>query len=292
MNSLLRYFAKLDTYFYKTWYMFTELCFAYVTKRKRNILFITEKNDLFRFNIKRTFRFLPHKVTFIEESIEDIKLLPLAEYDLIVPLTSMQNALYLNELRDLIKDNPIPMPSTECVLLCDDKYAFAQKLIANNFGDYIPQIDGELPYPYFLKKKIDDESKNTYFIENREQELALLSSVNSDEYFRQKFVSGTTEYCAHIFFNKQQIVRSITLICIYEKDGSIRGKDAEFGVKMMADCPYLDLFTDILNSVGFQGICHIDYKVIDGRPCIFELNPVFGGSDLALYFFSFLRSID
>ncbi len=285
MNSLSKWLIKLNTYTFKTWYVFSELCLAqFCTKPKMNILF-SKKTDRFERNIRQAFRFLPHTLTFAE-----IKHQPIAKYDLVVPL-SIEDTLYLNEIRDSIKDNPIAIPSTECVKLCDDKYAFAQKLIANNFGDYIPQIDGNLSYPFFFKKKIDDTGEHTYRVENREQELELLNSVNIDEYFRQAFVSGTDEYTTHIFFDKQRIVRSITLMYIYEKDGSIGGKDEKFGIKMIRDCPYLDIFTSILNTVGFEGICCFDYKVINNRPYIFELNPFFGGT-LALYFFSFMRSLN
>jgi hypothetical protein len=283
MNDLTRCFVKLDTYLFKAWYAASEICLARLcTKRKLKILF--SKKDAWEPRIRRFSRYLPHTLTFAEINPQSI-----VKHDLVVPLV-IEDVLYLNKVRDLIKNNPIPIPSTECVHLCDDKYVFAEKLIAKGFGDYIPQIDGELSYPFFIKRKKDMGGANAFFIENQEQEQVLLDSVNSDDYFRQKFISGTNEYAAHILFDKQRIVRVITLKYIFEKEGSIGPKDKMFGIKMHANNPYLDLFTNILNCIGYEGICCIDYKIVDNRPCIFEINPRFGGN-LSPFFFSFIRSI-
>ncbi len=267
-------------------YMFCELCLAYVYPKPKMKILFSNKEALEKENkIRLAFRFLPHTVTFAELSPQTI-----AEHDLVIPL-NIKDVFYLNEVRHLIKNNAIPVPSTECVKICDDKYIFGQKMVENNFGDYIPQINGDLPYPFFFKKKIDVSGSHSYLVENEEQYLSLVNSVNSDEYFRQKFVSGKSEFSTHIFFNKQRIVRSVTLEYIFLKDGAISGKDEQFAIKMLSSSPYLDLFTAILNSIGYEGICCFNYKVIDNRPCIFEINPRFGGN-LALYFFSFLRSLD
>jgi predicted ATP-grasp superfamily ATP-dependent carboligase len=284
MNKLTRSFTKLDSYLFKARYVLSEICHARLSdKRKLKILF--SKKAAWEANIRRFSRYLPHTLTFADINPQSI-----AEHDLIVPLV-IEDVLYLNQVRDLTKNNLIPIPSTECVQLCDDKYVFAKKLIAHGFADYIPQIEGELSYPFFMKRKKDMGGANAYFIENEAQERALMNSVNRDDYFRQKFVSGTSEYAAHILFNKQSIVRVITLEYIFEKEGSIAPKDEMFGIKMHRNNPYLNIFTDILNCIGYEGICCIDYKVIDNRPCIFEINPRFGGN-LSPFFFSFIRSLN
>jgi predicted ATP-grasp superfamily ATP-dependent carboligase len=59
----------------------------------------------------------------------------------------------------------------------------------------------------------------------------------------------------------------------------------------MSKCSYIDIFSDLLNAIGFEGLCCIDYKVKNGIPYIFEINPRFGGS-LSFYFFSFLRHLN
>ena len=275
----------LDTHLRKTWYVFSELCVArFCAKRKLKILF--SKKDDWEANIRRGFRFLPHTITFAELTPQAI-----AEHDLVIPL-HIEDMYHLNDIHDSIKDNPIPIPSTESIKLCDDKYLFSQKLIENNFADYVPQANGDLPYPFFFKKKIDLGGIHTYLIENREQELELSNSVDNDEYFRQQCIIGNSEYAAHIFFNNHRIVRAITMEYIFDKDRAIKNKDDDFRMKMDKNNPdHLDLFAAILDCIGYEGICCFNYKIVDNRPIIFEINPRVGGS-LAVYLFSFLRSLN
>ncbi len=50
-------------------------------------------------------------------------------------------------------------------------------------------------------------------------------------------------------------------------------------MKAVDDETFLDVFADILQIAGFtDGTCCVDYKVVDGIPKIFEVNPRFGWS--------------
>ena len=285
MNILSKFRIKLKTYPFKTWYVFSEFCLAYFYNRRKLKILFTKKPS-WEIQLNRIFRFLPHTLSFAEFNPQII-----TEYDLVIPLF-IEDVLYLNTVRHLLKnDNLIPIPSTECANLCNDKYVFTQKLIDAGFGDYVPQINVNFSYPFFIKKKVDIGAVNTYLIENEEQELTLLNSINPDEYFRQELIKGDHEYATTIFFKNQRIIRSITLEDFFERDCSIKNKDDNTGVKMHGHCPYLDLFANILISIGFEGICCFNYKIINNRPLIFEINPHCDG-DLAVYFFSFLRSLD
>jgi carbamoylphosphate synthase large subunit len=50
----------------------------------------------------------------------------------------------------------------------------------------------------------------------------------------------------------------------------------------------LNLFAAMLRSINFDGLCCINYKIVDGRPFIFEINPRFGAS-LVPWFPIFVR---
>ncbi|CAG0939929.1 hypothetical protein BROC_00839 [Candidatus Brocadiaceae bacterium] len=285
MNKFIKALIKLDSLAGKKRYVFTELCRAYFSNtRKLKILF--SKKDIWEEFNRPTFKFLPHFLSYEEINPEII-----AEHDLVVPMF-FEDIIYLNEFRDLIKNNPIPIPSIEAANLCNDKFLFSEKLIENGFGDYIPKINGELSYPLFLKKKIDIGAVHTYFVENKEQEMALLEGKNPDDFFRQTFVSGTREYSAHILFKNNKIIRAITMEYSFEKDGSIHLKDSRLASKMVKNnSTHFELFTSILNCIGYEGICCFNYKLIENQPMIFEINPHCDG-DFSIYFFSFLRSLD
>ena len=251
-------------------------------KRKLKILFSRESSSLEK-RIKGGFYDTPHVIAFDVFSPRNIR-----DYDLIVPLT-LPDLKYLNEVRNLIIDNPIPIPSLESILLCDDKYSLNESLAANGFGRFIPKM-GEAPaYPYILKKRIDLEGKNSHLIVNKQQEQRFSNISNHPEYFSQKFMKGAYEYATHILFKNQRIVHAINIEYKFNTETPIKGKDNAM-YTMICHCPYLDVFTAMLTSVGFNGLCCVNYKVCDNHLFLLEINPRFGGS-LGRYFFSFLRHV-
>jgi D-alanine-D-alanine ligase-like ATP-grasp enzyme len=40
----------------------------------------------------------------------------------------------------------------------------------------------------------------------------------------------------------------------------------------------MDLFAQMLAALGFSGLCCVNYKLVDGNPMIFEINPRCGFS--------------
>jgi len=279
LNILKRLIAAITNKVFCVYQLFLSRLFS---KRKMKILF-SNKQEWKDF-IKNGFQFTPHAVTFGELSAENFE-----DYDLVMPLT-ISDLKGLNEMQNPIPHNPVPVPSTKTIQLCDDKYLFNQCLIDNGFGDFVPKMGGTQTFPYILKKKIDEWGANTHIILDAQQELKLTEILNHPEYFTQELIAGPTEYATHVFFKNQNIVCALNIKYVFEIGTPIKGKDKAIYEKI-CHCPYLDLFSSILVSIGFEGICCINYKIYDNRPFIIEINPRFGGS-LCPYFFSFLRHIN
>jgi hypothetical protein len=249
-------------------------------KQKVKILF-SNKED-WKSEILRGFEFTNHEIAFDDFYSSNFK-----DYDLIVPLT-IPDLMYLNDVRELIVDNAIPIPSKSSILLCDDKYLFNQELINKGFGEFIPIMGGKLKYPYILKKKIDNWGQNSHIVIDALQEQNFSDIINSPNYFTQDFVLGKCEYATHILFKDQKVVRSLNIKYSFDKESPIKGKDFQ-NYKTICKCPYLDIFSNILKSIRFEGICCINYKVSDNHLWIIEINPRCGGS-LCPYLFSFIES--
>ena len=250
-------------------------------KRKMKILF--SHKPTWEDSIKKGFKYTQHAIAFGEISADNIK-----DYDLIVPLT-IQDLKYLDEVRSLIIDNPIPIPSMESILLCDDKYLLNKTLVAKGFGSFVPQMGGALTYPYILKKRIDEWGVNSHTIADIQQEHIFLDTLTNPEYFSQELITGPYEYATHILFKDQKIACSINIKYAFKSETPIKGKDNPIYIKVCR-CPYLDVFSSIIKSIGFEGLCCFNYKVFDNRPFILEINPRFGGS-LGPLFFSFMNHI-
>lgn len=254
-----------------------------VFSRQRKFRILFSKKDDWEPIIRRDFRYTRHKLTFDSISLENIK-----KHDLIVPL-SIDDILYLNEVRTLIDDNAIPIPTAESVRLCNDKYLFNKTLIENKFEKLIPRMGKDLKYPYILKKRIDAWGVNSHIITDKEHEDKFRNEINSQEYFCQDLVYGKKEYATHMIFSKGMARNSINIEYTCDTDIYIKGKNTILYTRK-GDCPYIDLFCSVLELIGFEGLCCINYKVSNNLPLILEINPRFGGS-LSNHFYSFVKHI-
>jgi len=267
--------AKAGKWLFRLFSLFKERLFF---KRKLNILF--SKHPGLEQEVTNGFRFSRHKITFAELSSANIE-----DFDLVVPLY-IRDLKYLNEVKHLIRDNPIPIPSVESITLCDDKFIFNQALIAKGFASFIPRMGGVLAFPYMLKKRVDDSSRNAHIISNSDEEQFFNNVISSPEYFRQEMIRGDREYATHILIKDRKITHSINIEYVFDTDLPIKGRNKAIYTKI-SRCPYLDTFASILAALDFEGLCCVNYKELDSQPFIFEINPRFGGS-LCPFFFTFI----
>jgi carbamoylphosphate synthase large subunit len=174
--------------------------------------------------------------------------------------------------------------------LCDDKERFNNILVENNFGNYIPKMLYNPQYPYILKKKEDQWGSNSHIIINSEQERQWLEKISSPDYFKQQLGPGQKEYATHLIYSEGRIINSLTIEYIFDAEYYIKGKNREVSRQKVERCPYHNIFSSILGFIGFEGLCCINFKIIDSQPLIFEINPRFGGS-LSPHFYDFIKGL-
>jgi len=213
----------------------------------------------------------------------------LRDCDFFVPLT-MDDLKHLAQFPDQVAHFPIPIPSMESLLLCDEKIRLNQMLGDNGFGSHIPRTGRDLPLPFILKRNTGEFGKECHLVTSDQAKDAHSDKLDSPEYFTQELIAGPVEYATHILFKNGKILRSLNIEYHFSTAHPIKGKEQASGLKVCR-CPHLDLFASILRMLGFEGLCCFNYKVRDQRPFLLEINPRFGGS-LCPYFFSFLRQIE
>lgn len=234
--------------------------------------------------IRQGFDQTPHHIEFQKLTPENV-----TGYDLVVPLT-LDDVHFMDQHRRVFTDNPLPIPSATSIEICDDKVLFHQTLTEKGYGRYLPPLQGELGYPYILKKKIDEWGQSCVVIHNPKQEADHLGLLKDPDYFRQRMVVGPDEYATHMIVRKGKLVRSLNIEYTFDTDTPIKGPDKPIR-KRIAKCPHLKLFTRILNDLRYEGLCCFNYKPgSDGEPLIFEINPRFGSS-LSPHFHRFVRHI-
>lgn len=233
--------------------------------------------------IRRCFSLSRHKIKFAAFTPENIR-----ESDLVVPLL-IHDVRLLQKSPDLLENNPIKIPNEEVVNLCDNKYLFNTTLVEKGFQDFVPKIGTDLRLPFMLKKKVTWAGDFCYVISDAETKAKYRELINSDEYFCQEIIGGVNEYATHILFKDGKIVETLTVEYTFYDEIPINGKSG-FAYTKIVKCNFLDIFSSILNAIGYEGLCCFDYKIEDGKPKIFEINPRFGGS-LGNYFISFLNNL-
>jgi hypothetical protein len=275
-------YMKLAAKVNKSVFFASELLQARLSHRPTlKILF--SQNSEREHNIRIGFKYLHYQVQFAAFTEQNVR-----DNDLVVPLN-------MDDLRDLAKlpsarYNLIPTPCLDVIDLCDDKYLFAKTLQEKGFGDVIPKISDNLPFPFVLKKKVSVSGDFCYLITNAETEKKFINLKNDPDYFCQELIRGPEEYATHILFIGQKIVSSINVKYIFGDSSFVKGKD-KFICNKLVKCPHLELFASILIAIGYEGLCCFNYKEVNGQPMLLEINPRFGGS-LSTFFFSFLRKIE
>jgi predicted ATP-grasp superfamily ATP-dependent carboligase len=275
--NTLRLEARANKFIYFSYQTFL----AFFSKRRLSILF-SENNEREQ-DIKKSFRLLRHTVSFDKFTYENVK-----KHDLLIPL-SLDDIRLLYSYPELAKRNPIPIPSIKSLDICDDKYLFYTTLVDKGFESYLPRVGENLRMPYIVKKKIAHMGMNCYVIDTPEKQEQYKSEIHDPDYFCQEIVQGEKEYATHFLYINGKVVRALNMIYIFPTPTYVKGRD-KFICNRLWSCPHTKLFTEILDSIGYEGLCCFNYKEIDGKPYVFEINPRFGSS-LAMFFFSFLKNL-
>lgn len=211
----------------------------------------------------------------------------LAEYEILAALT-IPDLLFLADHQALLTQNRLPIPSRDCIQLCDDKIKLNQRLSANGFSALIPAT-GLRTAPCILKKRTDEWGQNSHMLLNAEDVAAYASKLSDPEYFTQEIISGDCEFTTHIFMRKGQIVHALGVKHVFDSPYPIKGRDTALYTRICRT-RFLEEFREVLNHIGFEGLCCINFKLKNGRPMILEINPRFGGS-LSPYFSMFVEPI-
>lgn len=212
-------------------------------------------------------------------SIHDFAELPSArEFDLAIPIT-IPDVVALNNAWPDLNGTKFFAPTNETVFLAHNKIEFNRFLLNRGFGDFVPPIDAA-EFPYVIKKSKDAGGENSFLVETESDESRYQDLVESQDYFRQQYVPGDTEYTTHIFAT-QHTIRTVTIRFRMNRSRYIRGVQMQPFKNVETDvvpCQFNDVFFEVLNELEYQGFGCFNYKLIANQPQIFEFNPRIGGS--------------
>jgi hypothetical protein len=214
-----------------------------------------------------------HRPHFLEFETVDPE-----RFDLIVP-TTLKDARYFNRNFAHLNHSKAIVPSDEAIDACDQKHEFVRRLTACGFSRYLPAWGDGLGYPYLLKKNVSEWGVDIHIIPDAETEIAYRRELQSGDYLKQQYIHGQTEYTTHLLMaaGKNVFMRSVEFG--FAESLHVKGKVFQHTSQALVDhLRYSALFEDVMNSLGFQGFCCFNYKLVDGVPKIFEVNPRYGAS--------------
>jgi hypothetical protein len=185
-------------------------------------------------------------------------------------------------------------PALDAVTKCHDKLGLTKLLIANGLGAFVPPLrSAGAPYPYIWKRRRGGWGRHCHIIDGPETERAI--DPNDDEWFAQEIAIGPVEYATHILRSGNTISYVSTFAYTMADAMLVRGeRSSPVEIRFVRGCAHLNLFSRILEILDYEGTACFNYKVINGRPLIFEINPRYGASlswDVTAYVDAYLAAL-
>lgn len=199
--------------------------------------------------------------------------------DYVLPLT-LKDA---RDLRGLYGDRhpKYLLPTLRAIWQCDDKKIFHQTATEHGFGWMIPPLYGETErvFPYVLKKREAEAGTEVFIIRNAVDEALQRARLATDAYFCQAHVPGRVEYALHLLLVDGRVLYQSTNVYEMPDEFSVKGAarppvETVYGTE--SDPAIVDTLVAFLRSIDFNGTCCIDYKIVDGRLQVLEVNPRVG----------------
>ena len=234
----------------------------------------------------------PHLDARYAPSFVDLSRVRLSGYDAVIPLQLSHYVPLRRHPR--LQGSTFLIPSPQVVSLCDDKMKLAQFLAAHGFGDLVPRLRyAGPPYPYVWKKRRGWWGMHCRIVNGPQDEIDL--DLSDHDWFSQELVAGEVEFATHVLRVGGEIRYVSTFVHKMASAALVNGvKDSPLHSGFMRGCIYLDLFPEILARLDFEGTACFDYKIVNGKPVIFEINPRFGGSlcsDITGYLDAYVGSL-
>ncbi len=169
--------------------------------------------------------------------------------------------------------------------LCHDKPHLNLRLIALGFSDNVPAMRDELPgdlraHPVILKARRSAWGRDTQLVLGPPVADEVLGRLAAGTHFLQDYIPGRIEYAAHVLMHRGQ--PQMWQCRAYEMGDHpvVKGVAHQpVATRPLAEPPGAEVLERILAAIGFHtGTCCIDYRMVEDRPLLFEINPRFGAS--------------
>jgi carbamoylphosphate synthase large subunit len=234
-----------------------------------------------------------HPDAIVWKHLPEVKSLELISSTSEIPKTSKRRAsntviipLMESHLYEMATNLKSLTSTPELVSLMADKLRLTEELIANGFAQYVPKTwanSFDSIFPCVIKRRDLSGGEGIQILKSIQELSAVLSDTefSGKQYYFQDFVSGDVEYVCHIVALKGEILYSNYFECAMPGPEMVRGWDSPITITNRGSNLNNEVsvaFRNIVKYLGYSGPCNIDFKLTNGLPKIFEINPRLGGS--------------
>ena len=159
-----------------------------------------------------------------------------------------------------------------------DKELFYDVMVKNGFKEYVPEYytnKDDVKFPAMVKIKSGGAGKGMFIAYNQDDLAELKEDMIISEY-----LPTDTEYGLSIFMKDGKIIEHFTYSKKSKNDVYILQHENQDDIEVKrCEIPFLELFEKIVVALsGKDGYCQcsINFKINDGIPKIFEINPRIG----------------
>jgi len=188
------------------------------------------------------------------------------------------------------------IPDGAVVEALDDKLQFLNFMNLNGFAELVPLLHRQtVAYPFIYKKIRDHAGRHSRIISTPEECEAFERRIRQRDYFKQAFVGGRNEYTTHFVSVRGKPLFDTTVEFAFNSDRFVRGVQNDPVSIGKVETPLRDVFATVLQALDYSGTSCFNYKIVDGKPKLFEINPRAGGSlrlDLNAYLDACLTALE
>lgn len=229
---------------------------------------------------------LPHNIHIIDFTNIDtiIKYIDDNQIDIIFALFKQQNFFVIDN-HDILQQHVkyiLYNNNKQTMDLLNDKHRFNSFLKNNNLNDYMPTtyiscinnkqlMHNKYEFPCIYKLCVSSGGASSYVIELKSQMCKELLD-KSKNYVIQEYIAGSYEYSSHMYVH-DGIIKFSKFYRLFNNKKNYIQKGRMITYDSISIPSYINIFQDIFVKLNYTGFACIDYKLKNGIPKIFEINP-------------------
>ncbi len=163
--------------------------------------------------------------------------------------------------------------------LRDAGFAFPETVLSTD-AEGVEQLIERYGFPVFVKPRAGFSSRNVFLV-NSTREIEAASALVPDLVVQRYLPDPNSEYTAATLSGSDKKVHSLI---VFRRD-LLQG--TTYRTELIQDQGLEDQLVRIVEALGAVGPCNLQFRVVDGVPYVFEINPRFSGTSGIRYLYGF-----